>query len=156
MGEFLAANWFNILSAVGILGSLLFTFSAIRADTKTRRVGNLLTINDNHREIWTEFLNNPELSRVLDSSCDAPSVGITKKERIFVTLVILHLNSVHYALTDHLVINMEGLRQDVAVFFALPIPKTVWEQSRILQNRDFVAFVEECRDLGSSQLSKNI
>jgi hypothetical protein len=62
-----------------------------------------------------------------------------------VNFVILHLSSVYYAMKDGIVIKLEGLRRDVCSFFALPLARKVWEKSKILQNDDFVEFVESCR-----------
>ena len=36
-----------------------------------------------------------------------------------------------------------GLREDVANFFNLPIPNAVWQEMKIFQDSDFVRFVEE-------------
>lgn len=38
------------------------------------------------------------------------------------------------------------MRRDVAWFFSLPIPKAVWEKLKPLQDEEFVAYVEECRN----------
>ena len=65
---------------------------------------------------------------------------------MFVNLVILHISSVYYALQDELVITLEGLRRDVSEFLSLPIPKVIWEKTKLLQNDDFVTFVESCRN----------
>ncbi len=61
-------------------------------------------------------------------------------------MVIQHLNTVYYAMNDQLVVKVEGLRRDIAQFFSLPIPREVWEKIKVLQNDDFVAFVESCRN----------
>jgi len=37
-------HWLDLLNAVGVVASLLFTAFSIREETKTRRVGNLLTL----------------------------------------------------------------------------------------------------------------
>lgn len=150
MGEmegsnWISENWFDILSAVGIIGGLFFTAVALRSDTKTRKIAHLLTITTNHREIWKEVLRNPQLARVLDPSADLSKQPITPDEREFVNFVILHLSSVYYALRDELVIKLDGVRRDAGAFLTLPIPRAVWEKTRISQNHDFVAFVEECR-----------
>jgi hypothetical protein len=42
------------------------------------------------------------------------------------------------------------LRQDVRSFFSLPLPKAVWEKTKIFQNQDFVKFVEMCRRGGQN------
>ena len=144
MGDWLTRNWFNILSAIGIVGSLLFTAVSLRSETKTRRTSNLLSLTQNHRQLWTALFPSPELKRVLDPAADLNKLPVTVNEEIFVNCVIQHLNSAHYALADKLVVRPEGLRRDVTWFFSLPIPGAVWKRVRVLQNEDFVHFVESC------------
>ena len=146
IGEWILQNWFNLFSAIGIIAGLWFTAFSLRSETKTRRVANLLTITANHREIWKEFLNNPKLARVRDAAADTAKQPVTDAERVFVTLVILHINSVYYAMSDQLVVKYEGLRRDIAQFFSLPIPKAVWEKTKQFQNDALVRFIEECRN----------
>ena len=119
---------------------------SLRSETKTRRIANLLTITANHREVWKEIFNRPELGRVLSPTTNLSKHPVTREEEVFVNMVILHTSSAHQAMQDGLVIKLEGLRRDVCWFFSLPIPKTVWERSKLLQNDDFVAFVERCRN----------
>ena len=138
-------NWFELLSAVGIIGSLLFTATALRSDTKTRRIAHLLTVTTNHREIWKELYRHPQLARILKPSIDLARQPITAEEEQFVKFVILHLSSMYYAMRDELVIKLEGARRDAGLFFSLPIPQAIWEKIKVFQNDDFVAFVEECR-----------
>ena len=137
-------NWFVLLQSVGIIGGLLFTTISLRSETSTRRVSNLLAITESHRKLWTEFCRNPKLNRVLDARADTGQ--ITREEEIFVNLVIFHLNSVFYARKSGLVFKLEGLRCDIGWFFSLPTPKAVWEKTSLLQNDDFVQFVESCRN----------
>jgi hypothetical protein len=144
--HWLAENWFNVLSAIGIIGGLLFTAFSLRSETKTRRIANLLTITKNHREIWSEFSKRPELHGIFQKSPSSPKAKITKNEEIFVTSVILHLNSVYEAMKSGLVIKPEGLRRDVARFFSLPVVRDVWLNAKALQNDDFVEFVDDCFD----------
>ena len=144
--DWLANNAFNLLSAAGIIGGLLFTAHSLRSETKTRRIANLLTITANHREIWKVFLTDKDLARVRDASANTTRQPVTDAERVFVTFVILHMSSVFYAMSDQLVVKVEGLRRDIAQFMSLPIPREVWENIKILQNDDFVAFVESCRN----------
>ena len=139
-------NWFTLLNAVGVIGSLLFTAISLRSETKTRRIANLLTITAHHREVWKEFFSHPELARVLDASVDLLRRPITREEEVFTNFIFLHISSVHYATKDELVIKLEGLRRDVAQFIALPIPQKIWENTKLLQNDDFVRFVEACRN----------
>ena len=146
IGEWILQNWFNLFSAIGIIAGLWFRAFSLRSETKTRRVANLLTITANHREIWKEFLNNPKLARVRDAAADTAKQPVTDAERVFVNLVIQHINSVYYAMSDQLVVKYEGLRRDIAQFFSLPIPQAVWERMKVFQNDALVRFIEECRN----------
>ena len=142
----LADNSFNLLSAVGIIGGLWFTALSFRSEAKTRRIANLLSITANHRELWKVYLTDKELVRVRDASANTDKQPVTEAERIFVNFVIQHLNTVYYAMNDQLLIKVEGMRRDIAQFLSLPIPREVWEKIKVLQNDDFVAFVEACRN----------
>ncbi len=146
MDNWLIENWFTVLSAFGIVGSLLFTAVSLRSETKTRRIANLLAITANHREIWKHFFKHPELARVFEPSVDLVKQPITRAEEILVNLVVLHISSVYYAMNDELVIKLEGLRRDVAQFFAAPIPAAIWDRIKKLQNDQLVAFIESCRN----------
>ena len=145
IGGWLADNLFNLLST--FVGSgLWFAAFSIHEEAKARKVANLLAITASHREIWKEFLNNEKLARVRDASADTAKQPITDAEQVFVNLVIQHVNSVYYAMNNQLVVKVEGLRRDIAQFFSMPIPREIWEQIKVLQNDDFVAFVESCRN----------
>ena len=143
--RWIVENWVTVLNAIGVVGGLFFTATALRSDAKARQIANLLTVTSNHREIWKEFFHRPELARVLDPSADIAKQTITPAEEEFVNFVILHLSSVFYAMRDEMIIKLEGLRRDTGSFFSLPIPQAVWEKTKGFQNDDFVAFVEYCR-----------
>lgn len=142
IGEWILQNWFNLFSAIGIIASLWVAIFSLRADTKTRQIANLLTITANHREVWKEFQNNQKLARVCDSAADLTNQPVTDAEEIFVGTVIHHINAVFYAMSGQLVVKYEGLHRDVAQFFSLPIPKSVWKKTKQFQNSDFVNYVE--------------
>jgi hypothetical protein len=142
MGQWLAENWFNFFSSIGILGGLWFTAVSLHSETKTRRVANLLTITINYREIWKEFFSTPELARVIDPAANVAKRPVTPDEEFFVNTVISHTSSVYEALKDELLIKQEGLRRDVKSFFSLPVPKAVWTKVKLLQNQDFAAFID--------------
>jgi hypothetical protein len=142
MEQWLGENGFNLLSAVGIIGGLCFTAVSLHSETKTRRIANLLTITANYREVWKEFFHSPNLSRIIESSADVSKQPVTSAEEFFVHMVISHISSVYEALKDELVIKQEGLRRDVRSFFSLPVPKAVWQETKLLQNHDFAAFIE--------------
>jgi len=135
-------NWFTVLSAAGIIGTLLFGAKSVRDQTKTGRIANLLTLTQSHRELWSQLFSYPALARILDKAVDLEKQPIALDEKIFVNEVILHLNSAFQAMKSGLVIKPEAVREDVGQFFSLPIPHTIWEKSKKLQNDDFVEFVE--------------
>ena len=142
MTSWVIENWFNLLSSIGIIGSLLFTAIALHSETKTRRIANLLTITANYREIWKEFFHTPTLARVIDPTVNVNDKPITSAEELFVGLVISQMSSVYQATKDDLLIKLEGSRQDIAQFLSLPIPKAVWTKTKLLQNQDFAAYIE--------------
>jgi hypothetical protein len=142
IGGWVSQNWFNLFSAIGIIGSLWLAIITLRSDTKTRRVANLLTITANHREVWKEFFHSHALARVIDPAVDVTKQPVTPAEEFFVSMVISHTSSVYEALKDELVTRQEGLRQDVRAFFSLPLPNAVWIKTKLLQNQDFAAFIE--------------
>jgi hypothetical protein len=144
MGAWLAQNWFNILSALGIVASLLFTAISLRSETRTRRVGNLLTLTQNHRELWSELFDRPTLRRVLETKPDLSKSPITLDEDYYVNMLIQHLGSAFQAMRSGLTIKPEGLKEDVRRFFSLPIPRAIWEKLKVFQNDEFVRFVDEC------------
>jgi hypothetical protein len=139
-------TWATVLNSVGVVGGLFLTARALRSETKTRRVANLLTITTNHRDLWKEFFEHPELARVLDETANLAKKSITPAEQKFVNMVIAHISSVYESLKDELLTKQEGLRQDVRSFFSLPLPKAVWEKTKLFQNEDFVKFIESCRN----------
>jgi hypothetical protein len=144
--RWIANNWPLLLNAGGVITGLVFTSLSFRAEARTRRVSNLIEITKAHRDIWTELYQRRELARILDVSLNVSHVRVTENEELFVTFLIHHLNCTFQAMKHHLFIKQEGLRRDIFWFFSLPIPQTVWEKMKTLQNHDFVAFVESCRN----------
>lgn len=141
----LGNNWFTLLQSLGIIGGLLFTGIALRRDAKGRRIENLIAITANHRDIWRDLYHRPELARVLRMSVDLVRKPIAREEEVFVVAVILHINSVHQAMKEGLFVNLSGLPQDIRWIFSHPIPAGVWEKMKVLQDDEFVEFVEACR-----------
>jgi hypothetical protein len=144
MWGWIVSNWFTILSAVVAVASLLFTGVSLRSETKARQIGNLLSLTQNHREIWSLPIRDSKLNRVLDLSLNLETHPVTREERIFVNLVIQHVSSAFQALRRGLDVNIERLDEDVREFFTLPIPAAVWKNAKALQNTSFIQFVETC------------
>lgn len=144
LGTWIAANWFVLLQSVGIIGGLIFTAVSLRSDTHTRRISNLLTITNQHREIWSRLFDRPELARVLSESAGPAQSPITAVEALLIRRLILHLSSSYHAIKDGVFLSPEGVRKDIAWFFSLPLPKAVWRRWRDFQDRSFVAYVDGC------------
>ena len=144
--DWFSANWYSAVEAAGIIGGLIFTAVSFRTDTKARRIGNLLKLTEQQRDIWREFLHRPELSRVLDIAPDLESKPITQAEELFVNFLVLHLNSAYQAVRAGMFSSPEGMKADVREFFSCPIPKAIWKKMRPLQNRNFVAFVDSSQN----------
>src|SRR5687768_3935634 len=99
--DWIGQNWFLFLQSAGIIGSLLFTGISSRRDTKARRIENLIKIYADHREIWTEFYKQPHLARVVDPDADQ-KIPVTEREKIFVTLIVLHVSAMFHAIREGL------------------------------------------------------
>lgn len=142
MGAWISEHWLDLLQTVGIVASLLLAAYTTWKDDRARRIGNSIAINEQHRKTWKDIYEHPELARVLDVDADAKDISIG--EELFVTTLISHLSTVFRAVKHGEFVTLEGLQRDVREFFALPIPKAVWEKIKPFQDRDFVAFVESC------------
>jgi len=117
---------------------------ALLLDARARRVGNLIQLTQQHRELWERMYVQPELARILDPGPDLAATPVTAPEEMFVTFLILHLSNSYYAIRSRVFQKPEGLRKDIELFFSLPIPRAVWEKVKILQDAAFAEFVENC------------
>jgi hypothetical protein len=142
--DWLASHWYEALEGIGIIAALVYHAHVMRWDEKSTRITNLLTLTREHRELWTELYRRPELARVLDAKADLKATPVMGNEALFVGLLVTHLSATYQAMRHGVSIEMEGLCADVRAFFMLPIPHALWPESKPLQNRDFVAFVESC------------
>lgn len=135
-------HWFDLLQTLGIVGSLLLAAYATRKDERARRIGNSIAISEQYRQIWKELYDRPKLSRALDKDVDLEKKPISGQEELFVTMLISHLSTVFRAMKHGEFVKLEGLQNDVREFFALPIPKAVWEKLRPFQDANFAKFIE--------------
>lgn len=140
--HWITAHTFEILEGIGIIGSLLFTAISFRREDRSRHIANLLAITAQHRDIWSEVLDRPELARVLEKDVDILASPVTNAEALFVTFLIFHLHASFRAARSGLFTTFEGLAKDVEWFFSLPIPRAVWERSAAMLDAEFRGFVE--------------
>ncbi len=142
MFSWIVEHWSGLLENVGIISGLVFTGLAIRRDSRVRRAETLLKITEQHRSLWMDFDDRPELSSLLDFDRDLESSPLKKEEVRFVRYCIQHLRATFYAAKAGIFIQPEALGADIAAFFAKPGPRAVWESSKHWHDRTFVDFVE--------------
>ena len=135
-------NWLALVQTVALAGGLLFTGIAITLDARARRVGNLIQLTQQHRDLWERLYAQSELARILDPGADPAQSPVTVEEERFVIFLILHLSDTYYATRAGFYHRLPGLRKDIGRFFSLPIPRAVWEKVKDLQDETFVRFVE--------------
>lgn len=131
------------IQSAGIILGLLFTGVALRAETRSRQIENLIRITEGHRALWTYFDEKPELGRIFLYQLDLEEHPITAKEIRFVQFLINHLLLTFRAQQWGLLGSPERLKDDVRTFFALPIPRAAWEKARRYQDADFRKFVDD-------------
>jgi hypothetical protein len=141
----LAENWFELAQTLSIVAGLFFGAQSIRQNTKTRRLTNLLTVTSSHRELSLHFLKDKKLSKTFDPKRNLSVSPITAYEEQYVILHILHLKSAYETMKDGMAIHKEGLIQDLAEFFSLPLPRRVWSDLKQMYEPEFVEFVEKSR-----------
>jgi len=141
----MTVHWFDLLQTVVIVGGLLFTAYATLRDERAHKVGNLIAVTGQHREIWSVLYEDPRLSRVLKKDVDLEKEAITEQEALFVKLLILHLGTVYRAMKERMFVQLEGLQNDIREFFSLPIPKEIWRRYQQFQDKDFAEFVSNCQ-----------
>jgi len=140
--EWIGHNWSALIQTGTLAGGLFFTGMAVLLDARARRVGNLIQLTQQHRDLWERLFIQPELARILDPAADSARSPVTAEEEMFVIFLILHLSNTYYATRGGFIQKLRGLRKDIERFFCLPIPRAVWEKVKDLQDESFVRFVE--------------
>lgn len=134
------ANWLDVLQSVGFF----LTAYAFYRDSVARKIGNMIEMGKQHREVWQPMYKRPELERVEDPRAALETKPLTHEERRFVGEIILHFSTVYQAMRAGMFVEVEGLERDIKGFFTLPIPKAVWELVKPFHAKGFVKFVESC------------
>jgi len=140
--EWIGNNWLALIQTGALAGGLLFTGMAVLLDARARRVGNLIQLTQQHRDLWERLYIQPDLARILDPAADPAQSPVTAEEEMFVIFLILHLSNTYYAMRAGFFQKLRGLRKDMEQFFSLPIPRAVWKKVKDLQDESFVRFVE--------------
>ena len=139
----LDTNWFSLLQSLGIAGGLVFTAVTVHRDARHRHVSNMLTLLEQHRDLWTEVHSRPELARVMATEVDLLTRPLTVPEERFLNLVIVHFHTGWQLARDRVIHSLAVMAADVRGYFSLPLPRAVWEQSKAQRDPEFVQFVDE-------------
>jgi len=67
---------------------------------------------------------------------------VTLEEEMFVHTLILHLRTAFKARELGMQFDDDAVAADIREFLNRPIPRSVWERSKVFQDADFVGFVE--------------
>jgi len=139
-------NWFQLLQTIGVVGGLVFTGITIRQSTRARRASDLLSLTDQHRELWNEVYTRPGLERVFAPHADLVGKPVTVAEERFLNEVIVHFQMGWQLATAGSLLTLDAMKADVRAFFALPLPHAVWEATRAGRDAKFIRFIESCRE----------
>jgi hypothetical protein len=142
LSEFLETDWFNLVQTISIVLGLIFTATSLRRDAFAKQVGNLLTLKQEHRELWNTIHERPELSRILGKQADLVGSPLTESENVFLRQVIVHVAFSWELIRQGTPLDLEGFRADVTDFFKRPLPRKVWEEVRTAQDAGFRAFLD--------------
>ena len=142
-------QWFadqgkDTLETLALIAGLFFTAASFRADSKERKIANLMTLANSHRDLWLQMNDKPELTRVLKKDLNLKKRPVSITEQRFVHLLITQLAVSYAAQQAGVLPEMKGLEKDVRAFFSLPIPHHVWQWSKEFQEPAFVEFVQKC------------
>lgn len=140
--SWLTKNWFQLVQTIGIVAGLALSSWAAYAQCRALRVEGLVRLTEGHRALWQEVFEKPRLLRVTDPNADLAAQPVTGEERVFVLLLILHLQTAFEASRAGIIAPIWGLERDVCAFFALPIPAVVWNDARQFQDVAFRRFVD--------------
>lgn len=139
---FVQLNWFNLVQSAGIIASLLFAATTIRRESRRQMMTVLLSLNEQHRDLWSELHRRPELARILDPNPDLVATPVTPAEFEFLNTVFVHYCTGWRLATEHGVLSVHDLQRDLGDFLSRPIPLQVWHQSLQTRELQFAAFVQ--------------
>lgn len=152
--QWLDNHGFDLLEAVGIIASLILSAASFQRSHQSRRISNLISLSQAHREIWKEFVAyGSQLARIREHKVDLTKEPVTNAEETFIVAVVQHLGVVFRSTKIDLTVKPEQLERDVVQFFQYPVPKAVWNKLRTYQDGDLVKFVDNVLSKNSQNSS---
>jgi hypothetical protein len=142
LSSWVDGNWFNFIQTAGIISSLWLATAAASREAKAKEIENLLSLSEHHRELWKTVAQRKDLARIFQPDADALLIPATVEETEFLNLVIVHFQTGWWIARAGGITTLKELKADARSFFALPLPRTVWEKTKSARNPKFVKFVE--------------
>jgi hypothetical protein len=139
----LQQDWFNLIQSLGIVCSIALTATALHREARARKLGHYLTLVAHHRELWSETHRRPDLARIFKDNVDLVAAPITIAEEEFLNLVIEHFTTGWLVAKNTAFLNRKVLAADARTFFARPLPRTAWTQTKHARDPRFVRFIED-------------
>ena len=144
--QWLSQHWYEASQTGGIIGGLIFTALSLRDTHEAQKITNLFTLTQYHHELYGQLFDRPELRRIFQPDADVLQQPVTDDERLFLTLLILHVSLALEAMRMKAIIPIEGLEHDLAELFSKPIPRAVWRELRSVQNHDVRELIDRLTD----------
>lgn len=148
-------HWLQVVQGLGIVGSLLFTATALRQGAVNLRLNALLKLTEQHRHLWGEVHRSPELSRILCPEVDLVRDPLRSAEESFLNLAWVHFQTGWEMALRHRMVSAEAYRRDLTEFLALPLPRAVWNQTREVRDPEFVTFADRCLATAPDRMPTN-
>lgn len=136
-------NGLDIIQTIAIFTALVISAIEFRKAQRLRSVSIEYEIVKSHRNLFIHLISDPQLMRVIDEKVDLVKEPVTPKEKIYVSLLILHIYSVFQANKAGLLTTTTTDRASIADFFQWPIPRAVWSMNKDMYREEFVAFVHD-------------
>ena len=150
----LQQDWFDLIQTLGIVCSIALTAIALHRETRARKLGHYLTLVAHHRELWTETHRRPDLARIFQEEVDLIAAPMTIAEQEFLNLAIEHFTTGWLVAKDTRFLNRKVLAADARTFFARPLPRAAWKQTKQARDPRFVRFIEDAFANGSKRRSR--
>lgn len=143
LSDFLQQHWVDLVQFLFIIGGWAISIIFFHSERRSRKLNTLLTLRKNRNHLWEPIFTHPELKRIRHKEVDLIAKPITARERQLVQQSITHLHSVFEAIQAGHLPSPPELERDIQQFFALPIPKAVWEEVREFQDEGLKKYIEQ-------------
>jgi len=129
------------MADIEVIGTLLLGIAAVYRDALCRESSNLLTLKEQHKELWKGVSSRPELKRLFQMDIDALTVEPKPEEEEFLNLVFVHFQTGWSLAKFGLLISRTEISDDLRDFFRFPLRRAIWEKTKRGRNQEFVRFV---------------